>query len=430
MAAEMQSGLSSDQASKLKMLCTPIESLPTGDELGLFYGLDLGKTSVRIMRVQLGGQDARIVKQEVVEVPIPCELMVGSSEELFEYIARELAKFVATEYEAFPVIAVRRKELGFTILFPIDQRSGSSGTIIEWPKGFAIKDTVGKDAVTEINEAMERNGVDMRVFALVNDTVGALAEGRYISSDVVASVILGVGANAAYVELAHAVPKWHGPLPNSGHMVINMEWGNFHSSHLPVTEFDIRLDAESSNPGEQIFEKLISGMHLGEIVRRVLLKMAEDIGLFGDTIPPKLRIPFVLRTPDMAAMHQDTSENLEMAGEKMKDVFGIQASNLMMRKIVINVCRVVAERGAHLVAAGIVGILKMIGRERLKERSVVVVDGSLYEHYRCFRECLHGSVTDMLRTDGCHENVIIEHLNSGIGAALIAAAHSKDTQNY
>ena len=34
--------------------------------------------------------------------------------------------------------------------------------------------------------------------------------------------------------------------------VINMEWGNFRSSHLPLTEFDHALDAESLNPGEQV----------------------------------------------------------------------------------------------------------------------------------------------------------------------------------
>lgn len=31
-----------------------------------------------------------------------------------------------------------------------------------------------------------------------------------------------------------------------------MEWGNFRSSHLPLTEYDIVLDAESLNPGEQV----------------------------------------------------------------------------------------------------------------------------------------------------------------------------------
>jgi hexokinase len=50
----------------------------------------------------------------------------------------------------------------------------------------------------------------------------------------------------------------------------------------------------------QIFEKIISGMYLGDIVRRVLLKMAEEAQFFGDTVPPKLRIPFILRYDDLS----------------------------------------------------------------------------------------------------------------------------------
>jgi hexokinase len=31
-----------------------------------------------------------------------------------------------------------------------------------------------------------------------------------------------------------------------------MEWGNFKSSLLPITEYDEALDFESLNPGEQV----------------------------------------------------------------------------------------------------------------------------------------------------------------------------------
>lgn len=55
----------------------------------------------------------------------------------------------------------------------------------------------------------------------VNDTVGTLARGKYNNNDVIAALILGTGTNAAYVERANAIPKWHGPLPESGEMVSN-----------------------------------------------------------------------------------------------------------------------------------------------------------------------------------------------------------------
>jgi len=36
-------------------------------------------------------------------------------------------------------------------------------------------------------------------------------------------------------------------------------------------------------------------MYLGDIVRRVLWKLAEEAAFFGDTIPSKLQVPFTLR---------------------------------------------------------------------------------------------------------------------------------------
>ncbi|RZC72403.1 hypothetical protein C5167_035541 [Papaver somniferum] len=196
----------------------------------------------------------------------------------------------------------------------------------------------------------------MRVAGLVNDTIGTLAGGRYLNNDVAAAVILGTGTNAAYVERAHAIHK-------SGEMVINMEWGNFWSSHLPVTVYDQALDRDSLNPGEQIFKKIISGMYLGDIVRRVLCKMAEEAGFFGDIVPPKLRTRFILRTPGMSAMHHDTSLDLRVVGSKLKDIFGISDTSLETRRVVVELCNIVATRGARLSAAGILGILKKMGKD-------------------------------------------------------------------
>ncbi|CAA0814309.1 Hexokinase-2 [Striga hermonthica] len=431
MTVEMHAGLASEGGSKLKMLISYVDNLPTGDEKGLFYALDLGGTNFRVMRVQLGGKGSK-PKQESEEVSIPPHLMVGSSHELFDFIAAALAKFVSKEGECeeFHLPPGRQRELGFTFSFPVRQLSLASGTLIKWTKGFLIEDAVGQDVVEELVKAMERANLDMRVAALVNDTVGTLAGGRYDNPNVVAAVILGTGTNAAYVERAHAIPKWQGLLPKSGEMVINMEWGNFRSSHLPLTEYDLSLDAESLNPGEQIFEKLISGMYLGEIVRRVLCRMAEEACFFGDNIPPKLKIPFILRTPDMSAMHHDTSSDLRVVGSKLKDILEVPSSSLKMRKMIVAICDVVALRGARLAAAGILGILKKLDRDTSSsERSVVAVDGGLFEHYTKFRNCMDATLKELLG-EGAANGVVLELSNdgSGIGAALLAASHSQYIQ--
>ncbi|KAL6961246.1 hexokinase A [Sarracenia purpurea var. burkii] len=110
---------------------------------------------------------------------------------------------------------------------------------------------VGKELVEEMNQALEKHGVDMRISALADDAIGDLAGGRYYNKEAVAAVTLGMGTNAAYVETSQAVPKWNHPSPKS-ELVISMEWGSFVSPHLPITDFDASLDAESSNPGHQV----------------------------------------------------------------------------------------------------------------------------------------------------------------------------------
>ncbi|URE28685.1 glucose homeostasis [Musa troglodytarum] len=475
MTVEMHAGLASEGGSKLKMLISYVDNLPTGrqellqaarmtddyaimkvdvrgractktaefmtasqrrlmsgDETGLFYALDLGGTNFRVLRVQLGGKEGRVAKHEFEEVSIPPHLMVGGSDELFDFIASALAKFVASEGEDFHLPVGRQRELGFTFSFPVRQVSIASGTLIKWTKGFNIDGTVGEDVVAELTRAMERQGLDMRVSALVNDTIGTLAGGRYYDNDVVAAVILGTGTNAAYVERAHAIPKWHGLLPKSGEMVINMEWGNFRSSHLPTTDYDQALDNESLNPGEQIFEKLISGMYLGEILRRVLLRLAKEASFFGDSVPPKLEVPFILRTPVMSAMHHDTSPDLKVVGTKLNEVLGIPDTSLKTRKVVIQVCDIVAKRGARLAAAGIVGVLKKIGHDNAVKdggRTVIAMDGGLYEHYTIFSECLQCTLKEMLG-DEASSSVVVKLASdgSGIGAALLAASHSQYLQ--
>uniref|UniRef100_A0A0D9YEC2 4-hydroxy-4-methyl-2-oxoglutarate aldolase n=1 Tax=Oryza glumipatula TaxID=40148 RepID=A0A0D9YEC2_9ORYZ len=429
MAAEMRAGLAAEGGSDLQMLVTYVDSLPSGGEKGMFYALDLGGTNFRVLRVQLGGKERRIIKQDSEGISIPQHLMSSSSHELFDFVAAALAKFVASEGEDCHLPEGTQRELGFTFSFPVKQKSLASGTLIKWTKSFAIDEMVGKDVVAELNMAIRRQGLDMKVTALVNDTVGTLAAGRYVDHDTIAAVILGTGSNAAYIDHADAIPKWHGALPKSGNMVINMEWGNFKSSHLPLTEFDQELDAESLNPGKQVYEKLISGMYMGELVRRILLKMAQETRIFGDNIPPKLERPYILRTLDMLIMHHDTSSDLRTVANKLKEVLGIEYTSFTTRKLVLDVCEAIATRGARLAAAGIYGIIQKLGQHSdspSTRRSVIAVDGGVYKYYTFFSQCMESTLSDMLGQE-LAPSVMIKHVNdgSGVGASLLAASYSQ-----
>lgn len=98
----------------------------------------------------------------------------------------------------------------------------------------------------------------------------------------------------------------------------------------------------------------------------------------------------------------------------------------------------VTRRAARLAAAGIVGILKKIGRDGsggitgvrsrsdLKiKRSVVAIEGSLYTGYTLFREYLHEGLNEILGEDVAKHVILkVTEDGSGIGAALLAASHS------
>ena len=101
----------------------------------------------------------------------------------------------------------------------------------------------------------------------------------------------------------------------------------------------------------------------------------------------------------------------------------------MQRKIVVEVCDIVATRGARLSTAGISGILKKIGRDTTKDgekqKSVIALDGGLFENYAEFRSSLESTPKELLG-DEASDTIVVEYSNdgSGIGAALLAASNS------
>lgn len=95
----------------------------------------------------------------------------------------------------------------------------------------------------------------------------------------------------------------------------------------------------------------------------------------------------------------------------------------------VDVCDTIVKRGGRLAGAGIVGILQKMEEDSkgliFGKRTVVAMDGGLYENYPQYRRYLQEAVTELLGTE-ISKNVVIEHSKdgSGIGAALLAAANS------
>ncbi|GMN50638.1 hypothetical protein TIFTF001_019800 [Ficus carica] len=103
----------------------------------------------------------------------------------------------------------------------------------------------------------------------------------------------------------------------------------------------------------------------------------------------------------MSAMHQDESPDLKVVASKLKDILEISSTSLEMRKVIVELCDIVATRGARLSAAGILALHEV-------------------QH-------LHGEYPQGIVGEEVAGNILIEHSNdgSGIGAAFLAASHSQ-----
>lgn len=107
----------------------------------------------------------------------------------------------------------------------------------------------------------------------------------------------------------------------------------------------------------------------------------------------------------------------------------IPNSSLKVRKVIVELCDIVASRGARLSAAGILGVLKKLGRDTMKEgekqKSVVAMDGGLFEHYTKFRNCMYSTLQELLGDAYEGVSLVLSNDGSGLGASLLAASHSQ-----
>ena len=123
----------------------------------------------------------------------------------------------------------------------------------------------------------------MKIVAVVNDTTGTLITSAYKDPKTKIGSIFSTGVNAAYMEACGAIPKIkHCGLPSDLEVAINTEYGAFDVSQkiLPRNHFDRVIDQNSSRPGQQLYEKMVAGLYIGEILRLVLLDLHEQHYIF------------------------------------------------------------------------------------------------------------------------------------------------------
>ncbi|KAF9346445.1 glucokinase [Mortierella sp. AD094] len=452
---QMRVGLKDQDSQDLAMIPSYITGRPDGHERGSYLALDLGGTNLRVCLISLKGNHELETHQKAFKVSE--HLQEADVSELMDFIAISIKEFISSEHVNSKICEhpsdSETLELGFTFSFPVSQTSVNGGLLLRWTKGYSCPGAVGNDIVKLLQDALDRNNVDVHVAALLNDTVGTLLAYSYSHPGTYIGAIIGTGTNGAYVEHTENIKTMKS---NAKEMIINTEWGNYDKDKkfLPVTMFDNKLDRESINPGIHVFEKLISGMYLGEIARNVLLHLIDKRVLFEGNSSPKLNEHWAFETKFMSAIENDSSTNLIPTAEVLEQELGVYLNTLVDREIIKFVCRLVGTRAARLSAMAVAAVIRQgmevgslrdhkyplklsasedeksnantNGKTASRDPIHVSIDGSVFEHYPGFKQRMEEGLVELL---GEHSKDIVQmgiaKDGSGVGAALAALIATK-----
>ncbi|KAH6870649.1 glucokinase GLK1 [Alternaria rosae] len=487
---EMDEGLEKE-GTEMSQIPTYVTAVPNGTEKGLYMAVDLGGTNFRVCSIELHGNTTFSLTQS--KVAIPRELMVAkTSKELFSFLARQIEAFLKLHHEEHYAGTLRRREgkagepedeeifnLGFTFSFPVHQIGINKGMLMRWTKGFDIQDAVGKDVCALLQQEIDELHLPVKVAALVNDTVGTLMARSYTSpgkTGTLLGAIFGTGTNGAYVEKLDKVKKMSKDTStgaydkSTGEMIVNTEWGSFDNSlrTLPNSPYDVQLDKDSVNPGIQMFEKRVSGMFLGELLRLALLKLVKDpnVPLFTDDNSSSNDVHSTTQIHDSSPIWKqwgldtsflsvcagDNSPGYRMLRQTLDKDYDISAVSAEDAEAVREIAGAIGRRAARLAAVAIAGIVINTGRLDRSSGSAtteqksgiepargdveategdeidVGVDGSLVEFYPNFEEYIREALRAVPEIGAKGEKRVrigIAKDGSGVGAALIALVAGK-----
>lgn len=419
--------------STVKCLPTYVRALPDGNETGHFLAIDLGGTNFRVLLITLNGNENYQMCSRIYAIPE--SIMTGPGVVLFDHIAESLANFIADQQlcnESLP--------LGFTFSFPLVQHSLTKGVLVKWTKGFNCEGVVNEDVVQLLKEAINRrndlNNVD--VCAILNDTTGTLMSCAWKDQNCMIGLIIGTGCNACYVERIeeiemHATDLWESNehnirLGNSGHMIVNTEMGAFGEKcelEFIRTEYDRDVDQHSINRGYQVFEKMVSGMYMGELVRLIMIKLLKERKPGGflytcgtdssDAVFQVLMSRGSFFTKYMSEIESDkpgTYNNCRMVLEEL----GLSNATNVDCASVRYICECVSKRSAFLLSAVLSTLINKMDRPNV----TVGVDGSVYRFHPKFKSVMVEKMSELVKK-GLRFDLMLSEDGSGRGAALVAA---------
>ncbi len=372
MTEKIREGLPSGEAeiAALPTFLAP----PRPEEAGSALVIDIGGSNIRAAVVGIAPGEGVRLRGEPAAAPL--ELKWNSAEEFFDCQA-ELALSLDPP-EGLP--------LGYCFSYPSRALPDGDALHLQWNKDLEVPGVIGKKVGELLREALERKGYTAPRVRVLNDTVAALLGGdlafrRSGGFAAFIGLIVGTGTNmAAYFPAGRLGEKVPRDFREADLMAVNLESGNFHPPHL--SPFDDRLDAGREDAGKQRLEKAVSGKFLPELFTYIRE---------GRTEPPC----------------PETREIFELA-RNVRDEEGKTA-------------RLIVNRSADLVAAGLAGLIDTLGA---KGKIWILAEGGVVNHNPEYRERVRNQLAELLGDDPDRPRgfalLQLENVNL-IGAAAAAA---------
>ncbi|CAO3595805.1 unnamed protein product [Absidia cylindrospora] len=434
---EYEQGLNTAEAKGLATIIPLyVTRLPTGQEKGTFLALDLGGSTLRVCAVQLLGDGQVQVDEIKRSIAMTDPLRTGETTAFFDWMVDAIDSLIK-EYK-IDVGVSDPLAMGVSWSFPVNQTSVSDGKILRMGKGFELKGIEGQDLKTLFTDAFRRKNVNVKVTALINDTVGVLVAHAYSDPKARIGFIYGTGTNAAYPEQVSKMAKLD-PMYKERHqdqeMLVNTEIDIFGSdAYLPLNRFDRLLDANHSQPDFQLYEKMMSGAYLGELVRLAALDLVQENVLFDGHLPLEFKEMYSFETAQLSDLESRVDDSIDSRLRQLQSTFTFESPSYQPTEqdlaTMTALCRAVATRGAKLAAAAVASLIEKQQEQQhlLEDQPIIIgINGSTFELYPQMPERMLASLSDWFGPVMANRiRLDVARDGAGIGGALIAMLYADD----
>lgn len=329
---KVEEGLNKNNA---EIQCIPTFILPKATDVkGKALVLDLGGTNYRVAIVDFSTEKPIIYPNNGWKKDMSIMKSPGyTREELF----KELADLI---------VEIKREEempIGYCFSYPTESIPGGDARLLRWTKEVDIREMVGQFVGKPLLDYLnEKNKIRFTGVKVLNDTIASLFAGLTDKSyDAYIGLIVGTGTNMATFIPSDKITKLDPECHVQGLIPVNLESGNFYPPFL--TAVDDTVDATSDSLGKQRFEKAVSGMYLGDI-----LKAAFPLEEFEEKFDAR-KLTAIMNYPDI---HKD---------------------------IYVQVAHWIYNRSAQLVAASLAGLIALLkSYNRDIHRVCLIAEGSLF----------------------------------------------------